>query len=271
MLLVVLTMVLVLCCTNVRAGETNIDNIMEAIKELISPEVQNLMLWAKGYGIVDNILLEKEVKIKDVGTGSYIPERKSIAVVASSCNTADRTMLHELTHALIRYEYKNKFASFNDVKEKEIEKFAMPSKLFVWPFSLKFRSPLFNKAMAERSMMIAHVRSVIPEGFAWSGVPSEKDDLRHADALHFHEEGFVHYLTEPYEKDKYHRATAFGMFLRNKGVPMDIVAPIVERLRELEQPKTIVTGGDADTWRLRRDYGEYVPEHIIKQLDELGM
>jgi len=205
-----------------------------------------------------NEILTKYVGDKYPGfsTGHYNPTNNSIAVMGDTPNESDVSAAHEVVHALApdkgrAAKISSDLASKSLLGEYLTPEPVMPThwdkgKLAAFPGKLHGWNGVKDLAYDATKRRLTETRASIPEQTTWSGLPrlSENKYLPWGAK----EEGSAYYYTDPRvtARPQAERAKEFGMFLRDQGVPMKIVAPVVKRLQAATPRGEIYSGGSLE-------------------------
>ena len=228
---------------------------------ILSKEMSTLVSHLLESGRLNEILT-KYVGDKYPGfsTGQYNPTNNSIAVMGDTPNEADVSTAHEIVHALKPDKGRVAKIGNNLADRGAIGHFFTPDPVFPtswakgkmteFPSNLSLMGQLRDAAGQATKRRLTETRSSIPERTTWSGLPrlSEKKPLPWGAS----EEGSAYYYSDPRvtARPQAERAKEFGMFLRNKGIPMNLVAPVIEKLQVATPRPEIYSGGSLELHEL---------------------
>lgn len=237
------------------------------MEPIVSNEMSALLKHLKKKGILEEVLT-KRIDKKDLSVGSYRPGSKSLAVIADRPDSGDSAIAHELVHVFQKAGIKP-----NSQKAVEYEK---EYRKATWPWQREEsnlprhwvegrmdsayntdrqgsgRIPgLAQKAIRRR---FKATTEAIPKGESWSGLKNPKEKKGYWDG---YVEGNAYYYTDGKiaSPGKAQRNTEFGMMLLDYGVPMELVEPLVKRLKNAEKLVERYSGGSYELNELRKSKG----------------
>lgn len=233
--------------------------------DVMSENMYGLLEFLRGRGDVGPVYTQHYSGAPELAVGDMRIADKSIAIIAGSPEYGNKTLAHEITHALNRRS--------NLSRDAKIEAY-LSGRLIPWDLTFptsyhegKVAAPLIGRTMAGNSFAgydenfftntakqrTKTVRTSIPEEHrSWSGLTPVRGGEEYTHRLNDEEEGQAYYLTDPkVATPQSSRAKEFGMFLRAHDVPMSLVAPIVEELGILKKPKSSYSGGSYELQELR--------------------
>ena len=226
---------------------------------ILSPEIRSLLTHLIKTGSVSKVMAERQENAPDLGIASFRPKDKSLALLAGDRNAADTAAAHEIVHT--GTPKKTNVQRFSELEKKFLSLGGNPSEITYpkhWTQGaldstqgIKPGGRMQQFASETDTKRVDDVRFSIPRGASWSGLSTPGPDS--IIGLGGHEEGNAYYLTDPRVSKPAQpaRSKEFGMFLLDRGVLMDLVESVVNRMSEAYPPKRFYSGGSANLERLR--------------------
>lgn len=234
---------------------------------VMSENMFALIEYLQKRGDLGRVYSEARPGDPDLTVGAALKDSKDIAVVAGSPEAGNAVLGHEIAHKITKSGYVPRTARIGAViGNDKLSNYVLPSRWLQQQVgaanvygsieNLDLRKLLRDTASRRQF----EVRGSIPEDEEWSGLTplTNKDLYKHHD--YNDEETKSWYLTDrnltradspmKVASPRRQRAKEYGMFLRDYGVPMNIVAPVVEDMIAAPVQKDFYFGGTADLYRL---------------------
>lgn len=237
----------------------------ESQQHLYGPAFAHLISHLQEKGIVGK-LYTQFMDQPDLGIGNYNINDKSIALIANNSNSGNRTLAHELSHAVYNSDIESKTKRLLDheysrpviqallgINELAVPRSYLEEDKIPAPMAKNLYeghpTSITNATHRSRHRRVNEVLYSIPEGQRWSGLSGSMMRKNDRD----YDEGQAYYFTDPDSTNRPmpERAKEFGMFLLDYGIPMNIVEGVVKELGEVKPPKYKYSGGSYELNELR--------------------
>jgi len=234
-------------------------------QNVMSENMYALIDFLQNRGDLGQVLTEARPSHTDLGIGRFVPSTKTMAVIAGDPAAGNAVLAHEIAHAVSKGKYTPRTKRIASLIGKDsLKNYTLPSRwhqnqvgaanIYNEVDNLDLRE-IFRKAASRRQF---EVRASIPTKQNWSGLKplNGKPYYHHRSG---DEESKAWYLTDrnlsgnnPAKRvsPRSQRAKEYGLFLRDYGVPMSLVAPVVEDLIAAPNPNVLYGGGGTDLRRL---------------------